>query len=134
ELASIGAAKAEIAAAAFDALVELAAKTGYGSKGLVEAPPETRKKKPIEKVARRFFARDGSEIWVGKGAKENDRRTFSFARGDDVWMHASGAAGAHVLVRVDKGKEASTIAMEDAALLAAHYSGAREHADVEVIW
>jgi predicted ribosome quality control (RQC) complex YloA/Tae2 family protein len=92
------------------------------------------KKKDIDRCSRRFEAGDGSEIRVGKGAKENDRLTLAFAKGDDVWLHASGTSGAHVLLRVDKGKEPSPEALADAALLAAHYSGAKSASKVEVVY
>lgn len=99
--------------------------------------PEQRapeKKKPIDKVARRFVALDGTEIRVGKGASENDRLTLSFAKGDDIWLHASGTQGAHVLLKAQKGKPPSAEALLDAAMLAAHYSGGKNDSKVEVVW
>lgn len=95
-------------------------------------PPN--RKKPIDRCSRRFTAGDGSEVRVGRGANENDRLTFSFARGDDVWLHASGTSGAHVILRVEKGRTPTPEALEDAALLAAHYSGARARTEVEVTY
>jgi predicted ribosome quality control (RQC) complex YloA/Tae2 family protein len=92
------------------------------------------KKKPIDKVARKFVALDGSEIRVGKGASENDRLTLSFCKGDDVWLHASGTQGAHVVLRVAKGATVNAEALLDAAHLAAHYSGAKNDSKVEVVW
>jgi predicted ribosome quality control (RQC) complex YloA/Tae2 family protein len=97
-----------------------------------EGKPE--KKKPIDRVARRFVAVDGTEIRVGKGASENDRLTLSFAKGDDVWLHASGTQGAHVLLKAAKNKPPSAEALLDAAMLAAHYSGAKNDSKVEVVY
>jgi predicted ribosome quality control (RQC) complex YloA/Tae2 family protein len=92
------------------------------------------KRKPIDRWSRRFEAGDGTEIRVGKGAAENDRLTFSAARGDDIWLHASGTSGAHVLLRLAKGNKPSPEALADAALLAAHYSGAKSETKVEVVY
>jgi predicted ribosome quality control (RQC) complex YloA/Tae2 family protein len=94
----------------------------------------TERKRPIDKVSRLFVAADGTEIRVGKGASENDRLTLSFAKGDDVWLHASGTQGAHVLLKASKGKPPSADALLDAATLAAHYSGAKNDSKVEVVW
>jgi predicted ribosome quality control (RQC) complex YloA/Tae2 family protein len=47
----------------------------------------------------RVFAVDGFEVLVGKGARDNERLTFRVARPDDLWLHAAGYAGSHVLVR-----------------------------------
>jgi predicted ribosome quality control (RQC) complex YloA/Tae2 family protein len=91
-------------------------------------------KKPIDRWSRRFEAVDGTEIRVGRGAKENDRLTLSAAKGDDVWLHARGTQGAHVLIRVPKGGKPSPEALLDAAHLAAHYSGAKNDSKVEVVY
>ncbi|MEQ8278111.1 MAG: NFACT RNA binding domain-containing protein [Deltaproteobacteria bacterium] len=98
-----------------------------------DAKPKAAKVNPAEKWARRFEAVDGSEIWVGRGAKENDRLSFNVAKADDVWLHARGTAGAHVILRNDKGQSPSSEALLDAAHLAAFYSSAKNDAKVEVL-
>lgn len=87
-----------------------------------------------ERWARRFTSADGHEIYVGKGAKENDRLTFSVAKGHDLWLHARGVPGAHVLLRLSKGEAPPQEALLDAAHLAVHYSGAKSEAKAEVIY
>jgi predicted ribosome quality control (RQC) complex YloA/Tae2 family protein len=89
---------------------------------------------PLDRWSRRFVAADGAELRVGKGAEANDRLTFGGAKGHDVWLHARGTTGAHVILRVEKGKTPSPEALLDAAHLAAHYSSARTEAKVEVIY
>jgi predicted ribosome quality control (RQC) complex YloA/Tae2 family protein len=71
---------------------------------------------------RTFLSTDGHEILVGKSARDNDRLTFQVARGHDAWLHATGAAGSHVVVRVPKGRAPTETALRDAAMLALHYS------------
>ncbi|MCK6548310.1 NFACT RNA binding domain-containing protein [Myxococcota bacterium] len=140
ELAALDATLAEIAAADLTRLLELA-EAGGGPKVRIEGLEPgaeksggSEKKSPLDRWSRRFVALDGTEIRVGKGAKENDRLTFSAAKGDDVWLHASGASGAHVLLRLSKGQAPSPEALVDAAHLAAHYSGYQNSAKVEVMY
>ena len=87
------------------------------------AAPAARARGPAEHVPYRTFrAADGHEILVGKSARDNDRLTFQLARGWDAWLHAAGAAGSHVVVRLPKGRPITEAAVRDAALLALHYS------------
>jgi predicted ribosome quality control (RQC) complex YloA/Tae2 family protein len=88
---------------------------------------------PLEKVARRFRAVDGSTIWVGRGPKANDRLTFGFAKGADLWLHARGSPGAHVLLVAGGGRAPSSEAVLDAAHLALHASPQRNEAKAEVM-
>ncbi len=75
----------------------------------------------------RRFEQDGFEILVGKGASDNDRLTFGLASPRDVWMHAAGFAGSHVVVRNPEGLAAlPREVIESAAQLAAYHSKARE--------
>jgi predicted ribosome quality control (RQC) complex YloA/Tae2 family protein len=75
----------------------------------------------------RSFERDGFEILVGKGARENDRLTFREAAPNDLWLHASGYAGSHVVVRnPERLSQLPREVVECAAQLAAYHSKARE--------
>ncbi len=82
-------------------------------------------KRKKETPWRRFLSASGKEIRVGRNAKENDGLTFRYAKGDDFWFHASGYAGSHVLVPIDRGAQIDPETLADAATLAAHYSKAR---------
>lgn len=69
---------------------------------------------------------DGFEVLIGKGARDNDRLTFRIASPRDLWLHAAGYAGSHVVIR--RGESSSEIprgVVERAAELAAHHSKAR---------
>ncbi len=74
----------------------------------------------------RTHERDGWELLVGKGARDNDRLTFEVASRDDLWLHVSGWSGSHVVIRVpqDAGEPPREI-VEYAARLAAWHSKAR---------
>lgn len=70
---------------------------------------------------------DGFEILVGKGARENDELTLRIARPRDLWLHAAGYAGSHVVVKLPEGvDDAPRAVIERAAELAAWHSKARE--------
>ena len=67
------------------------------------------------------------EILVGRSARENDRLSTREARPDDLWLHAAGYAGSHVLVRAKSGPTGDVPAevRERAAQLAIWHSKAR---------
>ena len=82
---------------------------------------------------RTFRSRSGAPILVGRGARDNDALTLHIARGNDVWLHARGATGAHVVVP-GAGESPDSDTLGDAALLAAHFSSFRGADGVEVAW
>jgi hypothetical protein len=59
--------------------------------------------------------------------------TFKHARGNDLWLHARGLQGAHVVVP-GPGDSPDARTLGDAALLAAHFSSARDDEAAEVAW
>ncbi|MFM2151661.1 MAG: hypothetical protein RL199_96 [Pseudomonadota bacterium] len=83
---------------------------------------------------RQFTGVDGRRPWVGRGARDNDALTFKVGRGHDLWLHARGLVGAHVVVPGQGPGEPSGELLLDAATLAAHFSGARGEAVVDVAW
>jgi predicted ribosome quality control (RQC) complex YloA/Tae2 family protein len=98
-------------------------------------PPRPRAKRDLPLPPYRTF-RSAAEvpILVGRGAAGNDALTLTVARGNDVWLHARGHTGAHVVVRVEKGKAPDGETLIDAAHLAAHFSDARGEGQVDVAW
>ena len=71
------------------------------------------------------------QVRAGRTAAENHRLTFHESAPDDLWLHARGVPGAHVLLRSPAG-EAPDPVIEQAASIAAHLSAARDDATVEV--
>lgn len=76
----------------------------------------------------------GARILVGRGAKDNDALTLRIAKPHDLWLHARGAPGAHVVVPLPKGSSCPPDLLVDAALLAAHHSEARGENPVEIAY
>jgi predicted ribosome quality control (RQC) complex YloA/Tae2 family protein len=83
---------------------------------------------------RRFTSTDGLRIFVGRNARENDELTFGLAKSDDLWLHARGTPGSHVVVRLEKGKESPPETLRDAATLALLYSDLKKSGKGEVIY
>lgn len=83
---------------------------------------------------RRFTSADGLPIYVGRNAKENEELTLKFARGDDLWFHAQGVPGSHVIVRLGKGMTPPPETLKDAATLALLYSDLKKSGKGDVIY
>jgi predicted ribosome quality control (RQC) complex YloA/Tae2 family protein len=83
---------------------------------------------------RRFTSTDGLPIFVGRNARENDELTFGLAKSDDLWLHARGTPGSHVVVRMDKGADPPPETLRDAATLALLYSDLKKSGKGEVIY
>jgi predicted ribosome quality control (RQC) complex YloA/Tae2 family protein len=81
---------------------------------------------------RAFRGASGDRILVGRGAARNDDLTFHVARPHDLWLHARGRPGAHVVVPLDRNRSCPPDLLVDAAHLAAHFSDARGEALVEI--
>lgn len=75
-------------------------------------------------AGRTFELPGGHSVRVGRSARENDHLTFDVARPDDLWLHARGMPGAHVILSTGSGA-ATDAAIEGAARIAAHYSAGR---------
>lgn len=75
----------------------------------------------------RTYSIEGFEVLVGKGARENDELSTRIADPHDMWMHAAGYAGSHVVVRnPQRLPNLPREVVDGAAALAAWHSKARE--------
>lgn len=68
------------------------------------------------------FEWEGFEIRVGKNSQKNDELTLKYSSKNDLWMHARGYAGSHVIVKSKPGKIIPNSVIEKAASIAAWYS------------
>lgn len=95
---------------------------------------DVRKRKAPEprKPYRSFSASRGSEIRVGRSARDNDELTLRHSRGNDLWLHTADAPGSHVVLRLERGADPDDDELLDAAHLAAHFSPLREASRVNV--
>jgi predicted ribosome quality control (RQC) complex YloA/Tae2 family protein len=75
----------------------------------------------------------GSTILVGRNRRGNEYLSTSYAKGADIWLHARGTPGAHVVVPRRRGSPAMTDdCLQLAADLAAFYSDGRTERKVLV--
>ncbi len=101
---------------------------------LARAGREKTKQEQRQGPFRRFTSSDGLTIYVGKNARENDELTFGLAKSDDLWLHARGTPGSHVVVRLEKGAEIPPETLRDAATLALLYSDLKKSGKGDVIY
>ena len=100
-----------------------------GYKGFPDAPGEKREEAPF----RSFVVSGGFQVWVGKNSENNDLLTLKYARPNDLWFHARGSSGSHVVLRTGTGKgEPSRKALEETASIAAFYSKMKTARNVPV--
>jgi predicted ribosome quality control (RQC) complex YloA/Tae2 family protein len=84
---------------------------------------------------RRYITSDGWKVIVGRSNEENDRLTREVADREDIWLHAQGCPGAHVVLQPEGHKgEPPRRTLEEAASLAAYWSKARGARTVPVIY
>jgi predicted ribosome quality control (RQC) complex YloA/Tae2 family protein len=83
---------------------------------------------------RRFTSTDGLPIYVGRNARENEELTFGLAKSDDLWLHARGTPGSHVIVRLSKGTDPPPETIRDAATLALLYSDLKKSGKGDVVY
>jgi predicted ribosome quality control (RQC) complex YloA/Tae2 family protein len=69
-------------------------------------------------------SRDGFTLLIGKNSRQNEEVTFHQATANDIWLHARGVPGAHVIIKA-AGRDIPHTTIEQAASLAAYYSQAR---------
>lgn len=81
----------------------------------------------------RSFDVAGWSVLVGRNASQNHAITFRNSQPDDIWLHARGVPGAHVVLRA-AGRSAPEEVVLAAAGIAAYYSasGGESRAEVDV--
>lgn len=73
----------------------------------------------------------GYEVYVGRSARQNEEVTFRTVGPEDLWLHARGVPGAHVVIKA-RGREIPEPVIVAAAQLAAVFSQARDSGRVAV--
>ncbi|GCF09148.1 Rqc2 family fibronectin-binding protein [Dictyobacter arantiisoli] len=98
-----------------------AAKKGKGGK---QAKGKGKSVAPGGGVPLHMQSRDGFTLLIGKNSRQNEEVTFRQATSNDLWLHARGVSGAHVIIKA-AGRDVPRSTIEQAASLAAYYSEAR---------
>lgn len=93
-------------------------------KGKKQKPPK--ELPPVE-----FKSSDGFKILVGRNNIQNDKLSLKTAAKNDMWLHTQKTPGSHVII-VGDGNEISDQSIEEAAVIAAYYSKAKDSSLVPV--
>lgn len=93
-------------------------RAGYASRMKNYTPPRSIKLRPRE-----FVTASGYRLLCGRNNLQNEQLTFHTAGKDDLWFHAKGVPGSHVVLLCD-GEEPPAEDYTQAAEIAAYYSGA----------
>jgi predicted ribosome quality control (RQC) complex YloA/Tae2 family protein len=104
--------------------------TTHNSAHCAQSSAQTRN----QHLFREFLSNSAQSILVGKDGIGNDFLTFRHARGNDLWLHARGVPGSHIVVPLQRNQQPSNDLLIDAATLAAHFSKARDHSLVDIIY
>lgn len=104
-------------------LVETGFVKAHGRKGKKEKETTS---KPLS-----FRSSEGFALLVGKNNRQNDQLTLKTASKDDLWFHVKDIPGSHVILRTE-GKTPGEASIQEAALLAAYFSKAKQSANVPV--
>lgn len=103
-----------------------AAKKGKGGKQVKGKPVP-----PGGGVPLHLQSHDGFTILIGKNSRQNEEVTFQQATANDIWLHARGVPGSHVIIKA-AGRDVPRSTIEQAASLAAYYCQARGSTSVPV--
>ncbi|GMH36414.1 hypothetical protein BSKO_04282 [Bryopsis sp. KO-2023] len=77
---------------------------------------------------------NGFRVLVGRNSRQNDQLSKEVAKNDDLWFHARGVPGSHVVLKLDgKGEAPSKEDVQFAAEVAAWFSKAKDAGKVGVI-
>ncbi|WP_291653709.1 NFACT RNA binding domain-containing protein [Clostridium sp.] len=76
-----------------------------------------------------LISSDGIDIYIGKNNIQNDYLTLKFANKNHIWLHTKNIPGSHVILCNDNP---SDVALEEAGILAAYYSKAKNSTKVPV--
>lgn len=80
-----------------------------------------------------FTVDGGFTVYAGKNSENNDLLTQKYAKPNDLWFHARGSSGSHVVLKVGTGKGKPTKkSIEQAAAIAAYYSKMKNATQVPV--
>lgn len=123
--------------AAKDARALMAIRSELAAKGYLGEKPAQPRRKTQQGAAPPAIRRvlfNGWEILVGRSAAGNDHLTMKLARPDDLWLHAEGLPGSHVLIRNPNAGDVPPDVLVKAAALAAFHSKGRHAGKVPVTY
>ncbi len=102
---------------------------------LVRPAPPAGRRRDDTPHPRTYKTSMGWTVLAGRNNRENDQLTHRSAAPNDIWFHAHGYAGAHVVLRRDdRREEPGARNLEEAAAVAAFWSKGKTAKKVPVIY
>ena len=99
--------------------------------GYLKKNKKDKKKTIVKTKPHHYISSEGINIYVGKNNRQNDKLTLKFAHKEDIWLHIQKMPGSHVIIKKEN-QNISDATLEEAAILAAFYSKARNSTNVPV--
>lgn len=87
--------------------------------------------KPVKLAPKEYVSTDGFKILCGRNNIQNDKLTFKDSKKNDIWLHTQKIHGSHTVI-VTEGREVPESTIQQAAVVAAYNSKARESSLVPV--
>lgn len=91
----------------------------------------SKQKKKTKSLPYHYISSDGFDIFVGKNNLQNDQLTLKTSSKYDLWFHTKDIPGSHVIVKTEN-QEVPKSTLEEAALIAAYHSKAKDSSLVPV--
>lgn len=117
-----------------DEAMLLSVRAKLPEKARVRTDAKKRKAASSEPSSYRRISCQGWEILIGKSAAGNDYITMKIAGDHDLWLHAEGLPGSHVVIRNPEKRDVPPEVLRKAAELAAFYSKGRGQGKVSVAY
>ncbi len=89
-------------------------------------------KKPEKLPPLKYVSSDGFTILSGRNNLQNDRLSLKDSRPDDIWLHTKAVHGSHTLILRGDAPSVPDRTVEQAAIIAAYNSKARNSLNVQV--
>jgi len=107
----------------------------YEHRGQSKKTDQKARSKGPQAHPRRYLTASGWRVWAGRNNRENDVLSHKIAAQNDIWFHAHGYPGSHVILRREGRKdEPSAQTLQEAAGLAAYWSKGRTAKKVPVVY
>ena len=88
-------------------------------------------KAPVKMGPKEYVSTDGFKILCGRNNIQNDKLTFKDSKKQDIWFHTQKIHGSHTVI-LTEGKDVPASTIEQAAIIAAYNSKARDSSLVPV--
>lgn len=95
-------------------------------------PNKNSKQKPQKLSYLKYKSSDGYTILCGRNNIQNDRLTFKESEKNDMWFHTQKIPGSHTVILADFNEDIPDATIEEAAMIAAYNSKARNSSKVAV--